>query len=108
MSDGVLLLVDAFEGPMPQTRFVLEKALELGLKPIVVINKVDKQNCSPDEVQEAVFDLMLSLDASEEQLNFPTVYGSSKLGWMAADWRNPTKDISYLLDNQKTYCCPYY
>ena len=98
MADGVLLLVDAFEGPMPQTRFVLEKALELGLKPIVVINKVDKPNCSPDEVQEAVFDLMMSLDATEEQMNFPTVFGSSKQGWMSADWRKPTTDVSYLLD----------
>ncbi|MDD5570838.1 MAG: GTP-binding protein, partial [Bacteroidales bacterium] len=82
MADGVLLLVDAFEGPMPQTRFVLEKAIERGLKSIVVINKVDKPNCSPDEAHEAVFDLMMSLDANEEQLNFPTVFGSSKLGWM--------------------------
>jgi GTP-binding protein len=98
MADGVLLLVDAFEGPMPQTRFVLQKALELGKKPIVVINKVDKPNCSPDEVHEAVFDLMFSLDASEDQLNFPTVYGSSKQGWMAEDWKNPSKDVSYLLD----------
>src|SRR5271157_2877435 len=98
MADGVLLLVDAFEGPMPQTRFVLEKALELGLKPIVVINKVDKPNCNPDEVHEAVFDLMASLDANEEQLDFPTVFGSSKLGWMSDDWRKPTHDISFLLD----------
>ena len=98
MADGVLLLVDAFEGPMPQTRFVLEKALGLGIKPIVVINKVDKPNCNPDEAQEAVFDLMASLDASEEQLNFPTVFGSSKLGWMSGDWRKPTHDISLLLD----------
>ncbi len=98
MSDGVLLLVDAFEGPMPQTRFVLQKALELGLKPIVVINKVDKPNCSPDEVHEKVFDLMFSLDATEDQLNFPTVYGSSKLGWMSDDWKNVTTDVTYLLD----------
>ena len=98
MADGVLLLVDAFEGPMPQTRFVLQKALELGLKPIVVINKVDKPNCKPDEVNELVFELMFSLDASEEQLNFPTVYGSSKQGWMGADWKNPTNDVTYLLD----------
>ena len=98
MADGVLLLVDAFEGPMPQTRFVLDKALELGKIPIVVINKVDKPNCSPDEVHEAVFELMFSLDASEAQLNFPTVYGSSKQGWMSADWRTPSTDISYLLD----------
>ncbi|MCK9219383.1 MAG: translational GTPase TypA [Bacteroidales bacterium] len=98
MSDGVLILVDAFEGPMPQTRFVLQKALELGKKPIVVINKVDKPNCSPGEVQEAMFELMFSLDASEDQLNFPTVYGSSKQGWMSDDWRNVTTDVSYLLD----------
>jgi GTP-binding protein len=98
MADGVLLVVDAFEGPMPQTRFVLQKALELGKKPIVVINKVDKPNCSPDEVHEAVFELMFSLDASEDQLNFPTVYGSSKQGWMAADWKEPATDVTYLLD----------
>jgi GTP-binding protein len=98
MADGVLLVVDAFEGPMPQTRFVLQKALELGKKPIVVINKVDKQNCSPDEVNEAVFELMFSLDATEDQLNFPTVYGSAKKGWMSEDWKTPGNDISYLLD----------
>jgi len=98
MADGVLILVDAFEGPMPQTRFVLQKALELGKKPIVVINKVDKPNCAPDEVQEAMFELMFSLDASEDQLNFPTVYGSSKQGWMSDDWRKPAPDVSYLLD----------
>lgn len=98
MADGVLLVVDAFEGPMPQTRFVLQKALELGKKPIVVINKVDKPNCSPDEVNEAVFELMFSLDATEDQLNFPTVYGSAKKGWMSEDWRTPGNDISYLLD----------
>lgn len=98
MADGVLLVVDAFEGPMPQTRFVLQKALELGKKPIVVINKVDKPNCSPDEVNEAVFELMFSLDANEDQLNFPTVYGSSKEGWMSADWRQPASDVTYLLD----------
>lgn len=98
MADGVLLLVDAFEGPMPQTRFVLEKAIALNLKPIVVINKVDKPNCKPDEVQEKVFDLMFSLGATEDQLNFPTVYGSSKEGWMSDDWNNPTTDISILLD----------
>jgi GTP-binding protein len=98
MADGVLLVVDAFEGPMPQTRFVLQKALELGKKPIVVINKVDKPNCSPDEVNEAVFELMFSLDADEDQLNFPTVYGSSKQGWMSADWKTPTTDVTYLLD----------
>lgn len=98
MADGVLLLVDAFEGPMPQTRFVLGKAIELGLKPIVIINKVDKENCKPDDVHEAVFELMFHLNASEDQLNFSTVYGSSKQGWMAADWRNKTTDITYLLD----------
>jgi GTP-binding protein len=107
MADGVLLLVDAFEGPMPQTRFVLEKAFERGLKPIVVINKVDKPNCTPDDVQEAVFELMLSLDATDEQLDFPTVYGSSKQGWMSADWRKPTKDISYLLDTIIEYFPAY-
>ncbi len=98
MADGVLLLVDAFEGPMPQTRFVLSKALELGLKPLVVVNKVDKENCRPDEVHEAVFDLMFNLDATEEQLDFETLYGSSKQGWMSKDWREPTGDISPLLD----------
>jgi GTP-binding protein len=98
MADGVLLLVDAFEGPMPQTRFVLQKAVELGLKPIVVVNKVDKPNCTPDEVQDMVFDLMFNLGASEDQLDFPTVFGSAKNGWMAADWKNPATDISYLLD----------
>src|SRR5512147_1805215 len=87
MADGVLLLVDAFEGPMPQTRFVLQKALQLNLKPVVVINKVDKPNCDPEGTQEAVFDLMFSLGATEDQLNFPTVYGSSKLGWMSPDWK---------------------
>ncbi len=98
MADGVLLLVDAFEGPMPQTRFVLQKAIELNLKPIVVINKVDKPNCKPEEVQEQVFDLMAHLDASEDQLDFPTVYGSSKEGWMGKDWLKPTQDVSFLLD----------
>jgi GTP-binding protein len=98
MADGVLLIVDAFEGPMPQTRFVLQKALELGLKPVVVINKVDKPNCNPEETHEKVFDLMYSLDATEDQLDFPTVYGSSKEGWMGADWKNPTEDVSFLLD----------
>jgi GTP-binding protein len=92
------LLVDAFEGPMPQTRFVLQKALQLGLKPIVVINKVDKKNCTPDEVHEQVFDLMYQLDATEDQLNFPTYYGSAKQGWMSADWRKPTTDIIPLLE----------
>ncbi|MGM0648329.1 MAG: translational GTPase TypA [Bacteroidota bacterium] len=106
MADGVLLLVDAFEGPMPQTRFVLQKALQLKLKPIVVINKVDKPNCSPDEVQEAVFDLMYSLDGNEAQLNFPTVYGSSKQGWMGPDFLQPTEDISYLLDVILDYVNP--
>jgi GTP-binding protein len=98
MADGVLLLVDAFEGPMPQTRFVLQKALELKKKPIVVINKVDKPNCQPDLVHEAVFDLMFNLEATEDQLNFPTVYGSSKQGWMSDDWKNPTDNIIHLLD----------
>ncbi|NCC99540.1 MAG: translational GTPase TypA [Bacteroidia bacterium] len=98
MADGVLLLVDAFEGPMPQTRFVLQKAIEIGLKPIVVVNKVDKPNCRPDEVQEAVFDLMCSLDATEDQLDFPTIYGSAKQNWMSTDWRNKTDNIYALLD----------
>lgn len=98
MADGCLLLVDAFEGPMPQTRFVLQKAIQMGLKPIVVINKVDKPNCRPEEVQEMVFDLMFSLDASEEQLDFPTIYGSAKQGWMSSDWQKPTEDITPLLD----------
>ncbi len=98
MADGVLLLVDAFEGPMPQTRFVLGKAINLNLKPIVVVNKVDKENCRPDEVQQDVFELMFNLDASDEQLNFETVFGSSKYGWMSKDWKSPGKDITYLLD----------
>ncbi|MEM6265054.1 MAG: translational GTPase TypA [Bacteroidota bacterium] len=98
MADGVLLLVDAFEGPMPQTRYVLGKALELGLRPIVVVNKVDKPNCRPDEVHEAVFDLMFALDATEEQLDFPVVYGSAKHGWMGPDWNQPTEDITPLLE----------
>ncbi len=98
MADGCLLLVDAFEGPMPQTRFVLHKAIEMGLKPIVVINKVDKPNCRPSEVQELVFDLMCSLDATEEQLDFPTIYGSAKNGWMSTDFNQPTEDITALLD----------
>ena len=98
MADGVLLLVDAFEGPMPQTRFVLQKALELNLKPIVVINKVDKLNCRPDEVQEEVFDLMCNLDATEEQLDFQTLYGSAKNGWMSTDWKQPTEDLTALMD----------
>lgn len=98
MANGVLLVVDAFEGPMPQTRFVLHKAIELGLKPIVVINKVDKPNCTPDIAHEKVFDLMFSLDATEDQLDFPTVFGSSKAGWMGPDWKTPASDITYLLD----------
>ncbi len=98
MADGVLLLVDAFEGPMPQTRFVLQKAIEMGLKPIVVVNKVDKENCTPEEAYEAVFDLMFQLDASEDQLDFPVVYGSAKNGWMSDDWKNPTEDITILMD----------
>ena len=98
MADAVLLVVDAFEGPMPQTRFVLGKAIELGLKPIVVVNKVDKENCTPEIAQEKVFDLMFTLDATEEQLDFPTVYGSAKMGWMGPDWENPTTDVSHLMD----------
>ncbi|MEL6637556.1 MAG: translational GTPase TypA, partial [Bacteroidota bacterium] len=98
MADGVLLLVDAFEGPMPQTRYVLSKAIDLGLKPIVVVNKVDKENCRPEEVQEMVFELMFNLDASEDQLDFPTVYGSAKNGWMNEHWDQPTEDVTYLLD----------
>ena len=106
MADGVLLLVDAFEGAMPQTRFVLQKALQLGLKPIVVVNKVDKENCRPDEVHEQIFDLFYNLDASEDQLNFPTLYGSSKHGWMSTDWKKPTEDISALLDAIVEYIPP--
>ena len=98
MADGVLLLVDAFEGPMPQTRFVLGKALELGLTPIVVVNKVDKENCTPDIVHEKVFDLMFALDATEEQLDFATIYGSAKNGWMSTDWQDPKENIIDLLD----------
>lgn len=98
MADGVLLLVDAFEGAMPQTRFVTQKALALGLKPIVVINKVDKENCRPDEVHEAVFELFFNLEATEEQLDFPVIYGSSKQSWMSTDWKKPTKDFTALLD----------
>ncbi len=98
MADGCILLVDAFEGPMPQTRFVLQKALEIGLKPIVVVNKVDKPNCRPEEVYEMVFDLMFSLNATEDQLDFPVVYGSAKNGWMSEDWKKPTDNIEYLLD----------
>lgn len=98
MADGCLLLVDAFEGPMPQTRFVLQKAIQIGLKPIVVINKVDKPNCRPEEVYEMVFDLMFSLEATEDQLDFPVIYGSAKQGWMSEDWKNKTEDITPLLD----------
>ncbi|MEA3496763.1 MAG: translational GTPase TypA [Bacteroidota bacterium] len=106
MADGVLLLVDAFEGPMPQTRFVLQKALELNLKPILVINKVDKPNCKPDEIEEDVYELMFSLDATEDQLEFPTVFGSAKNGWMSGDWKEETTDISYLLDKIIEYFKP--
>ncbi len=103
MADGVILLVDAFEGPMPQTRFVLQKALQLGKKAILVINKVDKPNCRPDEVHDAVFDLFFNLDATEDQLHFPTLYGSSKQGWMGEDWKNPTDSITPLLDKVIEY-----
>jgi GTP-binding protein len=106
MADGVCLLVDAFEGPMPQTRFVLGKALSMGIKPLLVINKVDKENCTPDEVHEKVFDLMFELDANEEQLDFPTVYGSAKNGWMSEDWKKPTDSISPLLDTILAYFKP--
>lgn len=106
MAEGVLLLVDAFEGPMPQTRFVLQKALELGKKVIVVVNKVDKPNCRPDETNEMVFELMFSLDATEEQLEYPTVYGSSKQGWMGPDWKTPTDDMAHLLDTIVEYFDP--
>jgi GTP-binding protein len=106
MADGVCLLVDAFEGPMPQTRFVLGKALALGLKPLLVINKVDKENCTPDEVHEKVFDLMFELDATEEQLNFPTIYGSAKNAWMSEDWKQPANNISALLDTILEYFPP--
>ncbi|MDE5957186.1 MAG: GTP-binding protein, partial [Muribaculaceae bacterium] len=98
MADGCLLLVDAFEGPMPQTRFVLQKAIQMGLKPVVVVNKVDKPNCRPDEVNEMVFDLMFNLNATEDQLDFPTVYGSAKQNWMGPDWKETREDITYLLD----------
>ncbi len=98
MADGCILLVDAFEGPMPQTRFVLQKALEIGLKPVVVVNKVDKPNCRPEEVYEMVFDLMFELGATEEQLDFPVIYGSAKQGWMGEDWQTPTDNIEYLLE----------
>ena len=106
MADGVCLLVDAFEGPMPQTRFVLGKALSMGLKPLVVVNKVDKENCTPDEVHEKVFDLMFELDADEDQLDFPTIYGSAKNGWMSEDWKNPTTSITPLLDKILEYYPP--
>jgi GTP-binding protein len=106
MADGVCLLVDAFEGPMPQTRFVLGKALSLGLNPLVVINKVDKENCTPEEVHEKVFDLMFELDASEEQLDFPAIYGSAKNGWMSDDWKNQTDSITPLLDKIIDYFKP--
>lgn len=106
MADGVCLLVDAFEGPMPQTRFVLGKALQMGLKPLVVVNKVDKENCTPEEVHEKVFDLMFELDANEEQLEFPTMYGSAKNGWMSEDWKNPSGSIQPLLDKILDYYPP--
>lgn len=110
MADGVILLVDAFEGPMPQTRFVTQKALALGLKPLVLVNKVDKDNCRPDEVYEAVFELFFNLDATEEQLNFPVLYGSSKQGWMGKDWKKPEADFSSLLDAilEEIPPAPYY
>src|SRR5574344_2714134 len=106
MADGCILLVDAFEGPMPQTRFVLEKALSIGLKPIVVVNKVDKPNCRPEEVYEMAFDLMCNLNATEDQLDFPVVYGSAKNGWMGEDWKTPTSDITYMLE-QTTGATPF-
>ncbi|MEN9742400.1 MAG: hypothetical protein RLZZ65_205 [Bacteroidota bacterium] len=106
MADGVCLLVDAFEGPMPQTRFVLGKALSMGLKPLLVINKVDKENCTPEEVHEKVFDLMFELDANEQQLDFPTIYGSAKNGWMSTDWKQPTDSITPLLDQILAYFPP--
>ncbi len=106
MADGVCLLVDAFEGPMPQTRFVLQKALELGLKPLLVVNKVDKENCTPDEVHEKVFDLMFELDATEDQLDFATIYGSAKNGWMSTDWQKPTDSVTPLLDEILNYFPP--
>lgn len=106
MADGVCLLVDAFEGPMPQTRFVLGKALSMGIKPLVVVNKVDKENCTPEEVHEKVFDLMFELDADEDQLDFPTIYGSAKNGWMSEDWKQPTTSITPLLDKILDYFPP--
>ena len=105
MADGVVLLVDAFEGPMPQTRFVTGKALALGIKPIVVVNKVDKENCRPDEVYENVFDLFFNLGATEEQLDFPVLYGSSKQGWMSTDWKQPAQDFTELLEAIISYPC---
>ena len=107
MADGVLLVVDAFEGPMPQTRFVLQKAIELGLKVIVVINKVDKPNCDPETCNEKVFNLMFSLDATEEQLNFPTIYGSAKNGWMSYDWKEQTLGVSLSLIHISEPTRPY-
>lgn len=106
MADGVLLLVDAFEGAMPQTRFVTQKALALGLKPIVVVNKVDKENCRPEEVYESIFELFFNLEATEDQLDFPVIYGSSKHGWMSTDWKTPTQDITPLLDAILQYIPP--
>src|SRR5690606_25704967 len=106
MADGVCLLVDAFEGPMPQTRFVLGKALSMGIRPLLVINKVDKDNCTPDEVHEKVFDLMFELDANDEQLNFETIYGSAKNGWMSEDHKQPTTNILPLLDKIIEYFPP--
>ena len=106
MADGVCLLVDAFEGPMPQTRFVLGKALSLGLKVLVIINKVDKENCTPEEVHEKVFDLMFELDANEDQLDFPAIYGSAKNGWMSEDWKNQSNSITQLLDKILDYFPP--
>ncbi len=106
MANGVLLLVDAFEGPMPQTRFVLQKALEMNLRPIIVINKVDKPNCNPSETNEQVFDMMFSLDATEQQLDYPVIYGSSKQGWMGPEWDKPTEDVSFLLDTIINYYKP--
>src|SRR5690554_7930466 len=103
MADGVCLLVDAFEGPMPQTRFVLQKALQMGLKSLVVVNKVDKENCTPDEVYEKVFDLMFELEANEDQLYFETVYGSAKNKWMSKDWKKQTDTIEPLLDTILEY-----
>ena len=107
MADGCILLVDAFEGPMPQTRFVLQKALQIGLKPIVVVNKVDKPNCRPEEVYEMVFDLMFSLEATEEQLDFPVLYGSAKNNWMSTDWRNEYS-FCFTTFSTRNYCSPIF